>query len=603
MFEKLDLPDRVLSSYVHVSGFWHYTLLYKYAASISSSIIHSFLKKKDIISFSSSSQSHSSSMGQTPFFLLSHIQAFGPSLLVIIITGFTIMIKVLRSHLSEKYSKKQKPKLPPGPKPWPIVGNLPEMLMNRPTYKWIHKFMKEMNTEIACVRLGDTYVIPVTCPTIASEFLRKQDATFASRSLSMSTELITSGYLTTIFGPFGGQWKKMKKIITHDLLSPQKHHLLHDKRSEEADNLMFYVYNQCKNVNDGVVNDGVGLVNIRTAARHYCGNLIRKIIFNTRYFGKGSEDGGPGFEDVEHIDSIFDLLKYIYAFSLSDYMPCLRGFDLDGQKKNVKKALRIMNKYHDPIIEERIKQWNDGLKVNVEDWLDILISLKDANNNPLLTLEEIKAQIIELMLATVDNPSNAFEWALAEMINQPELLQRATEELDSVVGKERLVEESDIPKLNYVKACAREAFRLHPVAPFIPPHVSMSDTTVGNYFIPKGSHVMLGRQELGRNPKVWNEPLKFKPERHLKSDGSDVVLTEPNLKLISFSTGRRGCPGIMLGTTMTVMLFARLLHGFTWNAPPNVSAINLVESNDDILLAEPLVAVAKPRLTPKLYQV
>jgi len=206
------------------------------------------------------------------------------------------------------------------------------------------------------------------------------------------------------------------------------------------------------------------------------------------------------------------------------------------------------------------------------------------------------------MIATVDNPSNAFEWALAEMINEPKMLERAIEELDSVVGKERLVQESDIPKLNYVKACAREAFRLHPIAPFNPPHVSMSDTTVGNYFIPKGSHVILSRKELGRNPKVWNEPLKFKPERHLKIDnGSTVVLTEPNLRFISFSTGRRSCPGVMLGSTMTVMLFARLLHGFTWTAPSNVSKVNLAESNDHMFLADPLVAVAKPRLAPHLY--
>ncbi|KAL2333077.1 hypothetical protein Fmac_014290 [Flemingia macrophylla] len=534
-------------------------------------------------------------MDHTPFLLLSYIHAFWPYFLAII-TAFIVTIKTLNVHFVENYSKKPKPKLPPGPKPWPIVGNLPEMLANRPTHKWIHKLMKEMDTEIACIRLGNAYVIPVTCPTIASEFLRKHDATFASRSLSMSTDLI-SGYSAAIFAPFGEQWKKMKKIITHDLLSPDKHIWLHDKRTEEADNLMFYVYNKCKNVNDGVS----GLVNIRSATRHYCSNLIRKVIFNTRYFGKGRMDGGAGLEEVEHVDSLFELLKHIYAFSISDYLTCLERLDLDGQKKTVKETLKRIKKYHDPIVQERIKQWNDGLKVVKEDWLDVMISLKDANNNPALTLEEINAQIIELMIATVDNPSNAFEWALAEMINQPELLQRAVEELDSVVGKERLVQESDIPKLNYVKACAREAFRLHPIAPFIPPHVAMSDTKVGNYFIPKDSQVMLSRQELGRNPKVWIEPYKFKPERHLKSDGSDVVLTDPSLKLMSFSTGRRGCPGVTLGTTMTVMIFARLIHGFTWSAPPNVSKINLAESNDDTLLAEPLVAVAKPRLAPELY--
>ncbi|TKY47259.1 Isoleucine N-monooxygenase 1 [Spatholobus suberectus] len=339
----------------------------------------------------------------------------------------------------------------------------------------------------------------------------------------------------------------------------------------------------------------------RNAAQHYGGNVIRKLIFNKRYFGKGREDGGAGLEEVEHVDAIFTLLKHIYAFYVSDYIPFLRMFDLDGHKGKVKNAMRIMKKYHDSIIEDRIKQWNDGLKAVEEDLLDVMISLKDVNNNSLLTVKEIKAQIIELMIEVVDNPANATEWALAEMINQPELLQRAKEELDNVVGGKRLVQESDIPKLNFVKACAKETFRLHPIVPFTVPHVCMKDTAVANYSIPKGSHILLSRRGLGRNPKVWNEPLKFKPERHLKSDGSDVVLTEPDLRLISFSTGRRGCPGIMLGTTMTVMLLARLLHGFTWSAPPNVSSINLAESKGNLFLAEPLVALAKPRLAAELY--
>jgi len=204
-------------------------------------------------------------------------------------------------------------------------------------------------------------------------------------------------------------------------------------------------------------------------------------------------------------------------------------------------------------------------------------------------------------MATIDNPSNAVEWILAEMLIQPELFEKAIEELDNIVGKDRLVKESDIPKLNFLKACAREAFRLHPITDFNVPHVSTNDTMVGNYFIPKGSHVLLGRSGLGRNPKVWTEPYKFKPERHLKNDGSDIALTEPELKFISFSTGKRGCPAVMLGSTMTIMLLARLLHGFTWSAHPNISRINLFDSKGVISLDEPLTVAAKPRLAADLY--
>ncbi|KAK2440575.1 isoleucine N-monooxygenase [Trifolium repens] len=506
-----------------------------------------------------------------------------------------MVIKTIRHFLIMNLSKA---KLPPGPKPWPIVGNIPEMLANKSATRWIHKVMEEMKTEIACIRLGNVHVIPVTCPIIALEFIRKHDAAFASRPISMATDIISKGFLTTAVTPYGEQWKKMKKIFVNELFSPQKHQWLTNKRIEEADNLMFYVYNKCENVKD------IGLVNVKDVARHYCCNLMRKLVFNIRYFGEGRNDGGPGVEEVEYVDAIFTLLRYVFAFCVSDYMPLLRGLDIDGHERKVKDAMSIVNKYNDPIIERRIEKWKDGSKTSAdaEDLLDILISLKDANNKPLLTSDEIKAQAIELVLGGVDNPSHAAEFAISEMINQPNLLQRATEELDNVVGKHRLVQESDIPKLNYVKACAREAFRLHPITIFNPPHVAMDNIMVGNYMIPKGSHVLLSKQGLGRNPKVWNEPYKFKPERHLKYDGSMVVLAEPDLKFISFSTGRRGCPGIVLGTTMTIMLLGRLLHGFNWSGPPNVSTIDLLNySNGDRYLGGPLVAIAKPRLAVELY--
>ncbi|KAF7816238.1 isoleucine N-monooxygenase 2-like [Senna tora] len=477
--------------------------------------------------------------------------------------------------------KSQKHKLPPGPKPWPIIGNLPEMLSNKlSASRWIHKLMKDLDTEIACVRLGNVHVIAVNSPTIACEFLKKQDDVFASRPISVSSYLCSGGYLTTALVPMGEQWRKMKKMITKDVLSPTKHRWLHAKRMEEADNLVRYVYSQCNathNSNDHK-NDEGGLVNVRIATQQYCGNVIRKMIFNQRYFGEGGKNGGPGYEELEHVEAHFTLLKYLYAFSVSDYIPWLRGLDLDGHQKKLKDALRIINKYHDSIVEGRMKQWKEGKKTEAEDLLD------------------------ELIFATVDNPSNAVEWAMAEMLNQPQLLEKATEEVEQVVGNDRMVQESDIPKLNYIKACAREALRLHPMAPFNVPRVSLSDVIVSNYFIPKGSHVLLSRQQLGRNPKVWkDEPHVFKPERHLRDDECDVYLSEPDLRLLSFSTGKRGCPGVMLGSTITVMLLAKLIHGFSWSAPPERTKIKLIESETNLLLAHPLVAIAKPRLPGELY--
>ncbi|KAI3964954.1 hypothetical protein MKW92_048951 [Papaver armeniacum] len=549
--------------------------------------------------------------GSAPDIAVSGISAlfltstFPTTALLLLVSVFAFFIQ-MQSKSSSKKKTSSLP-LPPGPAgSWPIIGNLPDLFLKKPAFRWIERLMKEMNTDILSVRLGNTHIIPVTSPEIAREFLKKQDANFASRPITMGTEYSSRGFLSVAVAPLGDQWKKMRRVVASELMSPLRLRWLHDKRSEEADNLVRYIYNQC--IDNAITTDDVGgVVNVRKASRMYSGNVIRKLMFNIRYFGKGRKDGGPGAEEEEHVQALFNVLSLLYAFSVADFMPSLRWLDLDGHEKLMKKASKIVNSYHDPIIEDRIKQWRsaDGTrfinKKEPQDLLDVLISLKDAEGIPILSTDEIKAQSADLIYASVDNPSNAVEWALAEMINQPELLQKAVEEIDRVVGKDRLVQESDFPRLNFVKSCAREAFRLHPIAPFNLPHVAINDAVVAGYFIPKGSQVILSRTGLGRNPNVWDEPLKFKPERHLDGSGEQVVeLVENDLRFISFSTGRRGCMGIPLGTSMTVMLLARLLQGFSWSAPPG-ETIGLSESSHDLFLAKPLCALAKPRLPIHLY--
>ncbi|KAJ4824673.1 hypothetical protein Tsubulata_041857 [Turnera subulata] len=482
--------------------------------------------------------------------------------------------------------------LPPGAAPWPLIGNFPDILLRRSYFRWIHGFMKEMNTDIACIRVGyNTHIIPVTCPEIAQEIYKKNDAAFASRPLTQVTQLASGGYLATVFAN-NDQWKKMKKMLVSEVASPAKLKWLHGKRAEEADNLVFYVHNQYK-ANKSVV--------LRLVTRHYSANVIRRMSLGRRNFGNGMPDGGPGPEELEHVEAIFTTLKYIFSFNISDYLPSLlAGLDLYGQQKLIKHAISVIDNYHNPIIDERMRQWRSGDRKDMEDILDVLITLKDSSTgHPFLTVDEIRYQLVELFLAGLDNPSNAIEWTIGEMINQPELLKKAQEEIDSVVGKERLVQESDIRELNYVKACAREAFRLHPMSAFNIPHMSTQDTTVAGYYIPKGSHALLSRYGLGRNPKVWDDPLKFDPERHM-NDGN-VSLLESDLKMISFSTGSRGCIGTMLGTYMTVMLLARLIQCFDWAATTS-KGIDLSEPDDEPLCpATPVTAFAKPRLASHLY--
>nr|GEW85838.1 valine N-monooxygenase 1-like [Tanacetum cinerariifolium] len=155
-------------------------------------------------------------------------------------------------------------------------------------------------------------------------------------------------------------------------------------------------------------------------------------------------------------------------------------------------------------------------------------------------------------------------------------------------------------EIKYSGRYQTEAFRLHPVAPFNIPHISSVDTTVAGYFIPKGSHVLLSRPRLGRNPEVWDDPLTYNPDRHMKND-KEVVLTDHNLDMLSFSTGQRGCAGLLLGSTMTIMLLARLIQGFNWELPSNEVHVDLKENLQNLSKAKPLLALAKSRVPHQLY--
>lgn len=94
------------------------------------------------------------------------------------------------------------------------------------------------------------------------------------------------------------------------------------------------------------------------------------------------------------------------------------------------------------------------------------------------------------------------------------------------------------------------------------PHCATSDTRLGGYFIPKGSHILISRYSIGRDGDIWEDPLSFEPERHMKS-GADLAssMTDHLMhKVVTFGIGRGSCVTGNLGSTMTIMLLARLLQ-------------------------------------------
>ncbi|KAK3019708.1 hypothetical protein RJ639_003942, partial [Escallonia herrerae] len=144
------------------------------------------------------------------------------------------------------------------------------------------------------------------------------------------------------------------------------------------------------------------------------------------------------------------------------------------------------------------------------------------------------------------------EWALSLFVNQPEVLEKPRAELESYVGQDRLVDETDIPNLHYLQSIVNETLRLFPAAPLLVPCQSSDNSTVGGFDVPRGTMLLVNAWAIPRDPVVWDDPTTFRPE----GNGAH--------KFVPFGTGRRACPGAGLANRVVVLALAAMIQCFEW---------------------------------------
>lgn len=150
------------------------------------------------------------------------------------------------------------------------------------------------------------------------------------------------------------------------------------------------------------------------------------------------------------------------------------------------------------------------------------------------------------------------EWAMSLLLNHPDCLEKAKEELDACVGQDRLLEEADLPKLHHLQNIISETFRLCPPAPLWLPHFSSEPCQLGGFDIPGNTMLLVNAWALHRDPKLWDDPTSFKPERFEGGDRSEMY------KLLPFGTGRRACPGTALAHKVVGLTLGSLIQCFQW---------------------------------------
>ncbi|PIN16612.1 Cytochrome P450 CYP2 subfamily [Handroanthus impetiginosus] len=481
---------------------------------------------------------------------------------------------------------------PPGPRGWPLIGNI--AMMDKLTHRGLAKLAKQYGG-ILHLRIGFLHMVAVSSPDVARQVLQVHDNIFSNRPANIAITYLTYDRADMAFAHYGPFWRQMRKLCVMKLFSR--------KRAESWDSVR------------DEVDDMIGAVATSTGTAVNIGELVfgltRNIIYRAA-FGSSCHEGQDDFVKI-----LQEFSKLFGEFNIADFVSYLGWIDPHGLNNRLAQARASLDGFIDTIIDDHIqkkKEKSNSCEAVDRDMVDELLAFysddeekvsddqsEDLQNSIKLTRNNIKAIIMDVMFGGTETVASAIEWAMAELMRSPEDLKNVQQELTTVVGLDRKVEEPDFEKLTYLRCCLKEVLRLHPPIPLLL-HETAEDATISGYHIPARSRVMINAWAIGRDESAWENAEEFKPARFLKDGVPDFKGS--NFEFIPFGSGRRSCPGMQLGLYALEMAVAHLLHCFTWELPDGMKPSDM-EMSDVFGLTAPrakrLVAVPSPRLLCPLY--
>jgi cytochrome P450 len=167
----------------------------------------------------------------------------------------------------------------------------------------------------------------------------------------------------------------------------------------------------------------------------------------------------------------------------------------------------------------------------------------------------------EMIFRGVDVVAILMEWAMARIVLHQDIQSKAHKEINAVVGSHPITD-SDVSNLHFLKCVVKETLRMHPPGPLLSwARLAVQDTHVGKHVVPAGTTAMVNMWAISHDEAIWGDPWVFRPERFTEQD---VSVLGSDLRLAPFGSGRRVCPGRMMGLSTVQLWLGRLLQEYEW---------------------------------------
>ncbi|XP_021758643.1 cytochrome P450 83B1-like [Chenopodium quinoa] len=449
---------------------------------------------------------------------------------------------------------------PPGPKGLPLIGNL-------------HQF-EPSNTHVYYSKLGKTYgpifalrlmskpMVVIQSAKLAQEIFQTHDKNFCNRPMLAGTKKLSYNGLDVAFSPYSDYIREMKKILIVHLLNSKKVESFAPIRQEEVSRLIQEVSS---------LSSASKIVNLSQLVLSFASSTSGRIAFGKRY-DDDSVLGRRYYSLLHEAEAMFT------GFFYTDYVPFGGFLDMiTGKSSKLEKTFKDLNALLEKIINEHLHK--NKLESTKDDMVDVLLRLMNDTSFPYkLTMNHIKAILMNLFVGGANTTTAGVIWIIAELIKNPIPMKKVQEELRCVAQNKGCILEDDLPKLEYFKAVIKETIRLHPPAPLLVPHETVEKSVIEGYDILPNTMVIINAWVIGRDPKCWKDSKIFMPERFI---GSSVELKgREMMPMYPFGGGRRMCPAYTFGLVNLELVLANLLYSFDWELP---NGLNKEEIDSNVL--------------------
>ncbi|MCO5552455.1 hypothetical protein L7F22_005967 [Adiantum nelumboides] len=470
--------------------------------------------------------------------------------------------------------------LPPRPSPrLPLLGDILHLRhLNQNPHSYLDYLCHRLGP-IFTLSLGRIPFIYITSASLVHEALVEKGRIFAARPQLPSRAVITGNYRSINTSSYGAHWRTMRRNLVQEMLTIPKVLSFKSARIRILDNLISRMQAEAQQ-NEGIVSV---YSNLHRA-------MVQLLLFMCFGFDM-SEDAL-----LEMSDLIVEILR-LPVSSLTDFYPSLKLFNGLSAKPQVSlpalraRQLRVFTSH----IEKHRELGKLG-QLTKGSYVETLLRMEEAGT--VFLAEDLVTFCTEFLVGGIDTTATTLEWAMARLVLHPDIQCKLYDEIHGVTG-DRPVDEEDLPQLPYLRSIVKETLRLHPAFPFLLPHTVSEPCKIGDYDIPMGSIVLFTNAYISRDPKVWHEPLMFKPERFLVADVDITGIKE--VTMVPFGAGRRICPGLGLGIMHTELFVARLVQALEWAMHPLEETVDLSEKNGfTIGMKHSLRALVKERKSAML---